>query len=633
MTTGKINGEAIKRLTRTLSDFGESGRYVHLVAKTRPIEQREEYLRFAVTNLVKRMRFLGAHYTELPVDPLTFIDSTLLLDWAEQLYPAVKAEVVDMCSGKYVETVLTGGIGSGKTTAALAVTAYGLYELSCMKSPQSTYGLARSSEIMFIFQSLNANLAKGVDFDRFKAMIDDSVYFTTVFPRDKSREGELRFPNNIKIVPLSGDTKAAIGQNVIGGVIDEVNFMEITERSSKTVDGGKFDQAKEIYSSISRRRESRFMHKGRMPGMLCLVSSKRFPGEFTDVKIEESKTNPKIKVYDKRTWEIKPESVSGDWFPLFKGSITEMPRILTDDDYAEMSRDRPDKIMMIPEEHRHQFENDIMDAVRDIAGVSTLALHPFMVNSKAVAAGFGNKKSILSRQQVDLVVTKTKYLKENLQHPQEPRYVHIDLALTSDSCGVSMGYVSGFKAVKRGDAVEMLPIIEYDFTLEVAPPKNGEILIEKVRSILYKLRDTYGIPIKFVSFDSFQSRDSIQILRSKGFLAGLLSMDTSAAPYEMLKQAFYDSRIRAAEHPRLLTELLRLEQDEKTGKIDHPANFSKDISDSMAGVAYGLTSRREIWLKHGIPLSHASDVVRKAMEGRPAGPKASTQEHPTEIGL
>ena len=29
---------------------------------------------------------------------------------------------------------------------------------------------------------------------------------------------------------------------------------------------------------------------------------------------------------------------------------------------------------------------------------------------------------------------------------------------------------------------------------------------------------------------------------------------------------------------------------------------SKDVSDALAGVCYGLTMRREIWVKYGIPL-------------------------------
>ncbi len=75
--------------------------------------------------------------------------------------------------------------------------------------------------------------------------------------------------------------------------MDEVNFMEVTEQSQKAADGGEYNQAIALYDSLSRRRKSRFMKKGKLPGVFCLVSSKRYPGQFTDIKTEEAKDKSK----------------------------------------------------------------------------------------------------------------------------------------------------------------------------------------------------------------------------------------------------------------------------------------------------------------------------------------------------
>ena len=54
------------------------------------------------------------------------------------------------------------------------------------------------------------------------------------------------------------------------------------------------------------------MVQGKIPGLLCLVSSRRYPGQFTDVKEAEAKKEidmtdkSTIYVYDKKAWEIKP---------------------------------------------------------------------------------------------------------------------------------------------------------------------------------------------------------------------------------------------------------------------------------------------------------------------------------------
>jgi hypothetical protein len=186
--------------------------------------------------------------------------------------------------------VLTGAIGTGKSTIALFTTAYQLYVLSCLKNPHGLFDLDPSSEIVFAFQSLTKDLAESIDYERFRAMLTDSPYFDQHFPFNKKFKSEMVFPNRIVVRPLSGDVNAAIGSNIFGAILDEVNFMAHVEQSKSTVDGGLFDQAVEMYNSIVRRRKSRFMAAGgRLPGMVCLVSSKRYPGEFTDRKQLEAR--------------------------------------------------------------------------------------------------------------------------------------------------------------------------------------------------------------------------------------------------------------------------------------------------------------------------------------------------------
>ena len=109
--------------------------------------------------------------------------------------------------------------------------------------------------------------------------------------------------------------------------------------------------------------------------------------------------------------------------------------------------------------------------------------------------------------------------------------------------------------------------------------------------------------LKWISFDSYQSTDSIQILRQRGFITGTFSMDKNPLPYEVMKTAFYDGRVKAPKHDKALSEIVRLERDPQSGLIDHPPNFSKDCADAVAGVVYGLTYRREPWVRHGVPIN------------------------------
>jgi len=543
-----------------------------------------------------------------------FIESRDFLNMRDVLYPIVMDEIQQMNGGDYVELVLTGAIGTGKTTIALITTAYQLYLLAQYDYPQRKFGLDPASEIVFIFQSLNAKLAKDVDYARFKAMIDGSPWFQQHFRYDKTIESELQFPNRIIVKPVSGAETAAIGQNVFGGVIDELNFMAKIEGSKRSVDGGNYDQATSLYNSIARRRKSRFMKQGKMPGILCLVSSVRYPGQFTDTKIEEQRRDidrhgsSTIFVYNKTTWGIKPPGTfTGSWFEVFTGSASRSPRILQPNEVLLPEDQR--LVISIPEEYRTEFEKDMMNALRDIAGVATLAMHPYIIVTEKITECADPKLPVLlSRNEVDFVDTKLKIYPERITNPTYPRFAHVDLGLTGDSAGVVIGHVVGFMDCDRGDHIEQAPKIVIDAILEVSPPRNGEILFWKIRDVFYALKK-FGMNIKWITFDSYQSADSLQLLRQAGFIADIQSMDKSIDPYEYTKSAIYDGRLKFNPHPKLQRELASLELDTKRGKVDHPPGGSKDCSDALAGVVYGLTMRREVWAIFGVrPLNMPTKV-------------------------
>lgn len=543
-----------------------------------------------------------AQYKWKPVGVREFICSPAYLNKEAEIYPGVLDAAEELNSGGYVEAIMTGGIGSGKTTLALYTNAYQLYLLSCMRSPHKQFGLDPSSEILLVFQSITKHLAQGVDYQRFRSMIEGSPYFLKYFPFNKDLSSKLVFPNRIEVVPVAGTETAAIGQNVMGGLIDELNYMAVVEKSKAAVDKGTYDQAILVYNSIARRRKSRFMENGKLPGILCLVSSKKYPGQFTDQKVDEAKTDSSIFVYDKRVWDIKPEDFGNQgWFQVFAGDMTRKPRILAKDE--EVSDEDRESVVSIPEEFRLEFEKDVINALREIAGMSTLARHPFFLEVDKVDKSFKERPSIFSQTLVDFVEQRLTLMKAHFWKPELPRFAHVDLALSGDSAGLVIGTVKGFKNVS-GDKAQpaYMPEIYIDGILEVRPPKNCEILLGKIREVILVLK-RMGLNITWATFDQFQSSDSQQILRQHGLITGHQSMDeVPCRAYDFLKMAMYEGRMDAPVHKKVQREILMLEKDTKTGKVDHPPGGSKDCSDGLAGVVFGLTMRREVWGLYKIPL-------------------------------
>jgi hypothetical protein len=597
-------------------------RNVHVIAAGDP-EWGAAFERAIPNYLSKKEVFELPYLIQLrryPVDVDTFVHGNIYLNKPRgEIYPAVLEELSKINNpggvrvvNPYSEAVFTGGIGSTKSTTALYTVAYQLYVLSCFKNPHQVFGLDTASEILFIFQAIGDTAES--DYQRFLHMIKASPYFNNVYPWDKRIQSKLKFPGRVEVKPIESDT-GTIGQNVLGGMLDEVNWMAVTTFSKKSLDGGIYDQARTIYNSISRRRKSRFLKQGKAPGILCLVSSKRYPGEFTDVKIVQSKNDPSIYVFEKNVWDMKPPGTfTNGYFRLFKGDLLRKARVVNEgeslDRHAEIIADeylQEDEVqltMLVPNDFLGEFKEDMIGSLRDIAGVSVTARYPFITNGEAVNEMFQGGESILNLEETDMESTTLQFFPSKFKNKEWPRWVHIDLGLTSDSAGVCCGYVPKFVFTEDG---LLMPQINLDFLLRVKPPPNKEIQFYKIRNLLVKLKES-GIPIQYVTFDLYQSADSIQLLRHLGFSTGKISTTTGLMPYMVCKTAIYQRRIKGTPSKRCHGELLSLEMYTTVGKhgvIDHPPGGNKDLADALACVVYGLTTRRETWLTHGVPITQA----------------------------
>lgn len=268
------------------------------------------------------------------------------------------------------------------------------------------------------------------------------------------------------------------------------------------------------------------MKNGRLPGLLCLVSSPQHPDDLLERKLIEAKEDPSVYVYRERLWDVKPSNYAQERFSVFVGDENRPPRILADHEKAE----EPELVDEVPVDFLTDFERDIDGAIRDVCGRPSLAISPFFRNKQKVLEAFKGI-NILNLEAIDFTTQKIQRRKnEYFQDPHRPRWVHCDLALTRDSAGLAIGYVQSFHEFEG----ELKPTIVVDMVLEILPPKLGEINFQEIRNLLYRLRKSQALNIKWVSFDGYQSADSRQLLAQRGFETGLVSMDKTTAPYEML---------------------------------------------------------------------------------------------------
>ncbi len=470
-------------------------------------------------------------YEQPPAPISEFITSPLYLNLQDQVYPGVLQTVQAIFGDNYNEAVLCWGIGAGKSFLSSISIAYMLHRTLCLRDPQAHFGLAPGSTIAFMNMAPSAQQAQRVVFSEIRNRIRSSPWFHSDFARCEALKTELRFPKNIVVVPGCSAETFPLGYNILGAVVDEAAWFVETEE-------GK-DYAEEIYNALQRRIRSRFLDRG----LLILISSPRHTEDFIETKLREAESNPKIYASRRPVWEVKPGHIyCGETFD-FQG-------------------------MKIPVEYQADFERNSQRALRDIAARPTDALEAFFTDPQVIElacdATIRPALDDSGRWQADF------HAPDRL-----PRYVHIDLGLTRDACGLAMAHCQ--PAPDNPDE----PTAIVDLAWRLSAPEGGEVDLSRVRQLVVDMRRR-GFNIAQVSYDGFQSVDSRQILQRQGFRTKLVSVDRDLAAYETLKELINTGRLRIPDYEPLKRELRSLEII-RGRKVDHPPRGSKDVADAVAG--------------------------------------------------
>lgn len=559
------------------------------------------------------------HLEQPPVDIETFLDSDEFIGSTDiTLWPEVRKAIIEINKNWWLgaehadavmEALLMGATSTGKTEICKITQAYHTHLLGCLRNPQSVYGLPKTTSIVFPIMAAKPHVTKRVIYMPLRRMLTDMPWFQKHMRIDPLLESEIYFTEkNIRIVMGGADSDSILGEAVIGGIIDEVNFMNVVLKSKKaevsTGRAGVYDQAAAIHGSMTRRKKGRFISQGPCIGVICVASSTRYKGDFTDKRKAEVKDfNEKgVYIYDKKQYEVWPqERYCGEKFRLLVGND-----ILTDTRVLGDHEEVPEGslVLDVPVEYKSEFLRAPHDSLRDIVGMSTSSISPFFRRRfkilEAIDSGKENGlESFLISDNVILGQHGLPVIKPGhyCANPSRPRYVHIDLSISGDRCGIAMVRFDGLLPVTRETgSIEHLPKASVELAVSIEPDANNEISIAEIRSWVKRLRDAYGYPIKAVTYDGFESKESRQQWKKEGMRAGLVSVDKTSVPYKHLRDAINDGRLDMFDQPVLTDELFGLEFDEVKDKVDHPPRGSKDVADAVCGAFNTLLMRRTSWM-------------------------------------
>lgn len=544
-------------------------------------------------------------YKEIPVDIDTFLCDDYYLGKTnrngEAIYPYWRKVFRDIFNNgnKYEECFFTGATRIGKSSTAVACTAYMLYKLMCLRDPQQYFGKKDISKFSVLFFNLTKDLAKGVAFTEFQSTILASPWFLDHGKVAGSENNPYYIPEGGKISIDFGSAAAhALGMQTFIGFLDECNF---SQAGVKDVNKAK-QRMKDLYNTISARVKGTFRMNGEVYGKIFSVSSKRGDSDFMEAYIHqqlEAGAGDHMYVSDAPQWEVLPKSMfSPGHFYIAVGDRHKKGFVVPDNqtfpEALDDLRNQGYKLLTPPIDMRPEFLADFDIALRDLAGISVVGALSF-ITQDAITRCINAERRNPFYNDILQIGTKDSFTIEEFFHIKDvlpeykkmPWFIHLDLSITTDRTGIGCVCINGRKDIADNESGKLasFPTFGHVFSVAIEAPRGDRIPYSKIVTFIKWLSDQ-GFNISGVSRDTFQSEYVGQMLTEMGFNVVVRSLDRTPDGYIALRSVLLEQRIDMLDVQLLQDELVHLQRDGNTGKVDHPVGGSKDMADGFAGAVW-----------------------------------------------
>ena len=339
------------------------------------------------------------------------------------------------------------------------------------------------------------------------------------------------------------------------------------------------------------------MVNGENQSISILVSSAQYDSSFTNQRIQETEGDPHTYIVNARSWDVKPQNYSKERFYVFTGSgeldpmiletIAEINSILDSfglnrldldlsikDAIEYLPSEIKNKIVDVPIDFYKDFKQNLLQSIQDIAGM-TISGQGKLFNNKEVF-----KKAIYEPEEPAFlkdtftISTKLETRPQDFinprwkpEKPEKLRFMHLDQGISSDHYGLSSCFIDHID-INEDETVSIH--VKFDFILNIVPPRPpAKVDISKVRSLIPWLSQNKGINWGMITYDQFQSQESMQELDKAGFPVSYQSVDKTDEAYLLLVDYLYDERVKLPYNEEFEFDLFNLVHFRERRKVDH----------------------------------------------------------------
>ena len=554
---------------------------------------------------------LTEDYEEIPVDIETFLRDPKYLgkglvddDGRFTVYDywvnTLKQVFSDpLKPAQYNTLALTGAIGLGKSFVAVLCGLYELYRMLCLKDPYLHYNLQPIDKITFAFMNITLDASKGVAWDKLQQLVQLSPWFMSHGVVSGTTNVEWKPGKRIELIAGS------LSRHILGRAVYFAFFDEISFIPNQDVEIQK-QKAKSLINTASMRMKSRFMKGEYNPTLLVIASSKRTEQSYMETFIEQKKQQESktTLVIDEPMWVIRPDKDSVNKFKVAIGNkflANELLPLNVTQEQVDVYRARGYQIIDVPFGFYEDFRDDVDAALMDIAGISTSNTNRYFSGPRIQSVIDTKLNNLFTKDIIEVGNGKddnTQYWdfinlsKLDRSLLAKPLYIHMDMSVSGDKTGIAGVWIKGKKPNKPGQPQSNDLYFQLAFAVAVKAPKGHQISFDKNRQFIYWLKEN-GFKIAAITTDTFQSVDTGQALASKGFNYSVVSVDRVdtdkiCKPYQYFRSTIYEERFVMFNNKLLVDELIGLERNNNTGKVDHgPSGInSKDVADAVCGATW-----------------------------------------------
>lgn len=369
----------------------------------------------------------------------------------------------------------------------------------------------------------------------------------------------------------------------------------------------------ETYNACFGRIKNRFTVNGRCQGRIFMVSSKKteydFLNQYIEKKLQSKEDAKNLYVADAKAFEVKPRgSYSGRMFRVAVGGSNLPSKIPEDNETTEELIHQGYEVYDVPVELRGDFELDINRFIADHLGIAVSEVIKFMPYNK-IAACYKEITNPFPEEVIYANLSDNDAIKNHFRPElvpesisSRPMFIHLDTSGgKGDRCGISsvacMGYVNRnrYSEETGNEETTKQMLYRHVFSVGLDAVKTSEISFQKIVDFLWYLKFQLGWNIKAVSTDGYMGQFLRQQIAAAGFSeVNYVSLDRSPEGYLALQSIFAENRIALIQLKLLETELVRLERNNMTGKIDHPPIDGCFVGDTQVITKNGVATLRDL---------------------------------------